>query len=226
MRTTNPIAALFAKSPFGPVQKHMKIVEECVSELIPLVEALLANDQAGIHRQQKRVFKLERKADDVKNQIRSSLPKSLFLPVDRRDLLDLLNAQDSIADSAQDVAGLLTLRKVEMHEKIAKLLPAYTQRNLDATRQCGKIIGELDELVEMGFRGRGVDHVLEMVEDLGKIESETDDQAMELVKVLFELEDKLRPLSLFIWYELIHQLGDVADYAEDVGDRLRLLIAR
>ncbi|MCP3982115.1 MAG: TIGR00153 family protein [bacterium] len=226
MRTTNPIAALFAKSPFGPVQQHMKIVEQCVAEVVPLVEALLAGKQDEVDRIKDRIFELEGQADDVKNQIRSTLPKSLFLPVDRRDLLDLLNAQDSIADSAQDVAGLLTLRRVEMDEEIAKRLPAFVQRTMDATTQCAQIIGELDELVEMGFRGRGVEHVLEMVEELGRIETETDEQAMDLVRALFKLEDRMKPLSLFLWYELIQRVGDIADYAEDVGDRLRLLVAR
>jgi hypothetical protein len=28
------------------------------------------------------------------------------------------------------------------------------------------------------------------------------------------------------WYQLIEWIGDLADYAEKVGDRLRLLIAR
>jgi uncharacterized protein Yka (UPF0111/DUF47 family) len=29
-----------------------------------------------------------------------------------------------------------------------------------------------------------------------------------------------------MWYQLIQWVGDLADYAEKVGDRLRLMIAR
>jgi uncharacterized protein Yka (UPF0111/DUF47 family) len=29
-----------------------------------------------------------------------------------------------------------------------------------------------------------------------------------------------------MWYQIIEWIGDLADYAEKVGDRLRLLIAR
>ena len=88
------------------------------------------------------------------------------------------------------------------------------------------MISELDELLEMGFRGRRVDRVIEMIEDLGRIETETDKHEMKLTEKLFQLEDEMKPLSVIFWYELFRLIADIADYAEDVGDRLRLLIAR
>lgn len=226
MRTTNPIAGLFGKSPFRPTQEHMKVVEECAKKIVPLFEALEADDTAAIHAVKDEIFALEEKADDIKNEIRSRLPKFLMMPVDRRDLLDLLNAQDSIADTVQDVAGLLTLRDMRVPEALAPKLGAYLQRTLDAVVQCGRVIGELDELVEAGFRGRAGEQVETMVAELGAIETETDDLGMELTRTLFDHEDGLKPLSVVFWYELVQRIGDIADYAEDVGDRLRLLIAR
>jgi hypothetical protein len=43
---------------------------------------------------------------------------------------------------------------------------------------------------------------------------------------LFAQEDNMKPVSVMFWYQLIQWVGDLADYAEKVGDRLRLLIAR
>ena len=43
---------------------------------------------------------------------------------------------------------------------------------------------------------------------------------------LFAQEDNMKPVSVMFWYQLIQWIGDLADYAEKVGDRLRLLIAR
>ena len=43
---------------------------------------------------------------------------------------------------------------------------------------------------------------------------------------LFEYEDSMGPLDVLFWYELLRRIGDIADYAEAVGDRLRLIIAR
>ena len=98
---SNPIAGLFGRSPFQPTQQHMEAVEKCAAEVIPLFEALLAADGEAVAERKRRIFSLEHEADEIKNQIRAHLPKSFFMPVDRRDLLDLLHAQDSIADTAQ-----------------------------------------------------------------------------------------------------------------------------
>jgi len=226
MRTTSPIAGLFGKSPFKPMQEHMKAVEECVTQTVSLFEALRDGDQERLLAAKDEIFELEQQADDIKNEIRSRLPKGLFMPVDRRDLLDLLNAQDSIADTAQDVAGLLVLRDMKVPDALKGQILPYVQRTLDAVIKCAEVINELDELVEAGFRGRAGDRVEEMVDALNAIEAETDDIGMDLTRTLFEHEDEMKPLSVIFWYEQIQLIGDIADYAEDVGDRLRLLIAR
>ena len=226
MRSTSPIAGLFGKSPFRPMQEHMKAVVDCVEQTIPLFEALRDGDREQLLAAKEEIFKFEQQADDIKNEIRSRLPKGLFMPVDRRDLLDLLNAQDSIADTAQDVAGLLELRNMEIPDVLKGNLLPYVQRTLDAVTKCAEVINELDELVEMGFRGRAGERVEEMVDALNAIEGETDDMGMELARTLFAHEDDLKPLTVIFWYQQIQHIGDIADYAEDVGDRLRLLIAR
>ncbi len=223
---SNPIAGLFGRSPFGPTQQHMKVVAKCATAVIPLFDALLDADDQGVETHKQQIFELEHEADDIKNEIRSHLPKSFLMPVDRRDLLDLLHAQDSIADTAQDVAGLVTLKTLEIPADFRQRLPSFVQRNIDAAHQCEKVIGQLDELLEMGFRGREVDRVEAMVQELSQIESETDDQEMELTRLLFRHEEGMSPGTFFLWYELFRRLADIADYSEDVGNRLRLLTAR
>ena len=88
------------------------------------------------------------------------------------------------------------------------------------------VIAELDELLAMGFRGREVDKVDGMLNELNEIEDETDELGIELARALFEHEDEMKPVSVMMWYRLIEWIGDLADYSEKVGDRLRLLIAK
>jgi len=226
MKSTNPMAGLFGKSPFKPIQTHMGVVVECVAEVPTLFQALIDGDQAKIEAQKDLIFQKEQAADEIKNQLRGQLPKSLLMPVDRRDLLDVLGMQDSIADTAQDIAGLLVERKMEVPEGMADPLMALVNRCVDTCDQAGKIIGELDELVEIGFRGREASRVEDMVEVLNKIEDDTDEMGMQLTRSLFSKEDTMSPVSVMFWYQLIQWIGDLADYAEKVGDRLRLLLAR
>ena len=226
MKSTNPMAALFGKSPFKPMQEHMRIVLACVAEVPGLFQALTDGDQAKLESQKNLIFEKENEADILKNELRGRLPKSIMMPVDRRDLLDVLGMQDSIADTAQDIAGLLVERKMEIPDGMAEPLMAMVNRCVDTCQQAGKIIEELDELVEMGFRGREANQVEDMVAKLNLIEDETDEMGMQLSRTLFAQEDNMKPVSVMFWYQLIQWIGDLADYAEKVGDRLRLLIAR
>ena len=139
------------------------------------------------------------------------------MPVDRRDLLDVLSMQDSIADTAQDIAGLLVERKMEVPDGMGEPLMKLVNRCVDTCEQAHKVIEELDELVEMGFRGREATEVEDMVEKLNKIEDETDEMGMALTRTLFAQEDSIKPVSVMFWYQLIQWIGDLADNAEKVG---------
>jgi len=88
------------------------------------------------------------------------------------------------------------------------------------------VIEELDALLAIGFRGREVDRVDEMLTQLNAIEDETDELGIALARALFNHEDELKPVSVMMWYQIIEWVGDLADYAEKVGDHLRLLIAK
>jgi len=226
MPTTTPFANLFGQSPFKALQRHMRVVLDCMREVPPLFEAVAAGDQERVRTLKDKIFELENDADTIKNELRSNLPKSLFMPVDRRDLLEVLQMQDSIADTAQDVAGLLVERPMGLPEFLKEPLMTLAERCVDACEHSGKIIEELDELLATGFRGREATRVEEMVEELNRIEEETDQLGLELTRRLFQHEDELKPVSVMMWYQLIQWVGDLADYAEKVGDRLRLLIAR
>jgi len=226
MPTTNPLAALFKRSPFKSMQEHMRCVIKCARLVEPLFEALIAGNQDEIEVIKDKIYEAEDQADHIKNKLRTNLPRSLFMPVDRRDLLEVLQMQDSIADTAQDIAGLLVERPMEVPEPMQKPLMQLTKRCIDACEQSAKVIEELDELLEMGFRGREATQVEAMVDELGQIEDEADELELQLVKILFQHEDEINPISVMMWYRLIEQTGDLADYAKKVGNRLRLLIAR
>jgi len=226
MPTTNPLAALFKRSPFKAMQEHMRCAVECARLVDPLFEALIAGNQVEVEAIKEKIYEAEDRADRIKNKLRINLPRSLFMPVDRRDLLEVLQMQDSIADTAQDIAGLLVERPMEVPESMKAPLRLLTARCIDACEQSAKVIEELDELLEMGFRGREATQVEAMVEELGQIEDEADELELQLTRILFQLEDEINPVSVMMWYRLIEWTGDLADYSKKVGNRLRLLIAR
>lgn len=226
MPPISPLANLFGKSPFKALQKHMRVTLDCAREVSSLFQALIAEDQDGVVAIKQRIFEKENVADKIKNELRTHLPKSMFMPVDRRDLLEVLQMQDSIADTAQDIAGLLVERPMLLPESLKEPMLTFVNRCIEACQQAADTIEELDELVETGFRGREMDKIEAMVDALNQIEHETDDMEHELTSILFKHEDEMNPISVMMWYQIIEWVGDLADFAEKVGDRLRLLIAR
>ncbi|MBT3347104.1 MAG: TIGR00153 family protein [Thiotrichales bacterium] len=221
------ISSLFGgASPFTSLQQHMRHVLTCVREMPSFIDAVILEEQDKVELLKEKIFTAENDADRAKNGLRDHLPKSLFMPVDRRDLLAVLTTQDSIADVAQDIAGLFIERPMSVPEPMQKLLVELTNSCVDVCEHYGKIVEELDELVEMGFRGHEAERVEKMLEQLNLLEDKTDDQGIELTQILHRNEQDIDPVSVMLWRQIIEWIGDLADNAEKSGDRLRLLIAR
>lgn len=217
---------LFGRSPIKPLQEHMAKVQACVEQLTPLFEALITNDQDAVANARAEIAKLENDADELKWELRHHLPTGLFMPVDRRDLLEVLMMQDKIANQAKDIAGLILGRRMTLPKQMHEPFRKFGKRSIDASGQALRVIRELDELVETGFRGIEVERVQDMINELNAIESDTDKIQVELRDILFELEDDLRPTDVMFTYRLVEGVGKVADLAQRVGSRLQLLLAR
>jgi len=121
--------------------------------------------------------------------------------------IEILDLQDSIADTAQDIAGMLMVRRPKIIGAIQGPLMSLTQRCLEACGQMARIMEELDELVETGFRGPESEIVLNMIDELNRIETDTDEKAIILLNELFAHEAELDPISLMVWHRLINFIG-------------------
>lgn len=222
---TSPIFSVFGRSPVRPLQKHMSAVIACVDQFLPFLEAVKANDWELAEKYQKKITRLENDADKLKSDLRTHLPKSLFLPVARTDLLELLTMQDRVANRTQDIAGLMLGRKMILPEQIASDFFIFAKLCVKATHQAKKAIFELDELFETGFSGNEVHLIEDMIEKLSTIEHETDTMQVALRKALFIIETELPPIEVMFLYKIIEWTGDLADRAQSIGDRLEILMA-
>jgi len=226
MAPTNPIYRLFGHSPIGPLQAHMNKVNQCVQTLPAFFEGVFNNDWQEAAKQQAKIAELEREADELKKQLRLNLPRSLFLPVQRGDLLEMLTMQDKIANRAKDIAGIILGRQLKFPPEIVTHYSDLLKRCLDATSQAHKAISELDSLLEAGFRGHEANLVEEMIHILDDIENDTDAIQVRVRRQLYELEKDLLPVNVVFLYKVIEWTGDLADRAQLVGGQLELMLAR
>src|SRR5437868_6129719 len=100
------IVNLFGRSPFIPLRQHMEKVALCVRLLSQLFDALLGQRYDRVQEIALQIQSYEHEADRTKNDLRNHLPKSLFLPIDRTQLLEILTLQDRLADKAEDISVL------------------------------------------------------------------------------------------------------------------------
>jgi len=223
---TTPFLNMFGPSPIRPLEEHMSKVHTCVKELEPFFEAVFTKDWKKADTLQHEIVRLENEADDIKRELRLHLPKSLFMPVSRSDVLELLTVQDRLANKARDIAGVILGRKMEMPEPIIPLFKVFLKRCLDASRQADIVIHELDELMETGFSGSEVKLVDQMIAELAQIEHDTDEMQIRLRAILLSLEAISPPIHMMFLYKIIEWTGELADSAHEVGDRLQILTAR
>ena len=220
----NVLANIFGRSPVQPLEKHIEVAFRCAKKLRPFFTAAVKGNWERAISYRNEIEELEHKADDLKKQIRLHLPKSLFMPVPREDLLELLLVQDMIANRTKDVSGLVLGRKLRVPASISKQFLEFVDRNIDAAKQARKSVRELDELFTSGFRGAEVNLVQELIEELDRIETDTDEKQAELRAALYEIEDTLKPVDAVFMYQVIELTGEIADMAERVGRRLELLL--
>ncbi|MEH8021591.1 MULTISPECIES: TIGR00153 family protein [Rheinheimera] len=218
--------SMFAKSPIKPIEEHIRKVHEASELLLPFFDAVYQQDWQLAADVRKKIVMLEKEADILKREIRVNLPRGLFLPVERTDILELVSQQDKIANKTKDISGRVLGRELLIPVSLQEGFKLYLQRCIDATTLACEVINELEELLQTGFRGREVDLVIKMVERLDRIEADTDAMQIKLRRDLRVTEQELNPIDVMFLYRTLEWVGDLADVALKVGSRLEIMLAR
>lgn len=222
----NSILGVFAKSPIKPLQEHIHIVQQCAQQLVPFFEACAEENWEKAADVRTKLSQLERAADKLKREVRTNLPKGLFMPVDRTDILELITQQDSIANTAKDISGRIIGRKLAIPTQVQTEFMEYLKCCIETSGFAVKAIDELDELVETGFQGKELKIIDNLLNELDAVEDSSDKMQIKLRHSLHGIEQGLNPVDVVFLYNVIDWVGDLADLAERVGDRLELMLAR
>lgn len=220
------IMSLFTQSPFKPLLRHMDKVKSCIELIKPLFKAQEAMDYDKILLISEKIMKLEHEADIIKDQIRSTIPRSIFLPVDKRDFDHLLSVQDDIADAVEDLAVLLTIKKLTTPEKIKDSLNDVVDHVVEMSLKGCDLIYELDTLLEASFGGSEAEKVERGAQMLSHSEWEADKKQFVLAQKIYSDDPPLSPADLMLWTDVNKKLGGVADRTEQIGKVLRIFLSK
>ena len=220
------LSGLLRGSPFKPIQEHMRVVFSCVCLVPPLFDAVYRLDNNQVVDFANQISELETKADQLKSIFRLTMPKSLFLPVDRKDLLSLIAEQDKIADTAEDIGKTFLFRDMAVPEGIKALLDELLEGTMEICAAAKQMIEELDELLEVGFAGRELDKVAQMIAGVRRSEHNIDEIIHRIRRKLFTIEKDLNPVSVMFWYRIIDLVARLSDQSENLADRVLLFLSK
>ena len=226
MARTDNITSLFGKSPIVPLQKHMKQVHSCLKDFAVFAKAANTQDWEKAETVCISINNKEEKADKLKKKLRMNLPSTFMMPFSRRDLLDVLLIQDSIANITKDLTGLMMTRHMVFPKEIADDFIKLAELCIKTSGAALMAINELDELLETAFSSRNRKIVGKMIKTVNELEHETDDAQNDIRNKLFVLEPDLPPVDVMFYYRAIEWLGETADAAQKVGSRFEVMLTK
>ena len=226
MTNKGNISSLFGKSPISPLQQHMKKVHSCIKEFGVFAKAANAEDWEKAQAAQISIAQKEHKADKLKKKLRMNLPSTFMMPFSRRDLLDVLLIQDSIANITKDLAGLMMTRRMVFPKEFAEDFINLTGLCIKTSAAALVAINELDELLETAFSSRERKIVDQMIKKINELEHDTDIAQSKIREKLFALESSLAPVDVMFYYRAIEWLGETADAAQKVGSRFEVMLTK
>lgn len=197
----------------------------CVDLLGDIITASAQEDWDRVEELHASLMETKSDADEIKRDIRTHLPTSLFLPVARSDLLELLRIQDDITFRCKDAATMVLIRKMVIPQELLAPSTAFFESTQSITRQAQTVINELDELLETGFRGKEADFVATLISRLDEMESSNEKTEFELLREVVKQEQSMPPVDAIFLYKFIDCIGSIAHSARKAGSRLLVLMA-
>lgn len=216
-----------AESPFIPLEMHAKKGVLAVEKLAEAMDAYCRGDTKRLEELTAEIDALEHEADIIKQKIRASIPASVRLPVDKKDLLSFLKQQDSIADFAQTSAYWMTLRPCKsLPAEVKEGFIELTASALKTAKLYNDVIDAIYKLLATSFSKEEIKETLTIIPEVEKLEHEVDVQETALLKKIFEHEDAIGGAGVCHLIGLVGRIGNIADKSANAADRLRTMILR
>ena len=223
----SPIEDMFRKSPFKALHLHAEKAGEAVQKLEGIMQAFCDADTKRVLEISEEISAIEHEADIIKESIRNNLPSSLLLPVNRQDFLAFLKPQDSIPDSAEDVASLMTLRSTyNLPSDLKEDLMDIVKASIKTIDEYEKLMDELSKVIKTSFRKEEVRKALSLISIVEKHEHEIDKIGLILGRKIFSIEDEIGAVGVYHLNEIVKKLGEISNYAARASDMLRVMLSK
>ncbi len=219
------LSDVLSSSPLSIMERHAEACLDCVKRLDSYFEAAQGGNWAKAEKLQLEISRLEGIADDIKMDVRRNLPRGLWMSVSRADLLELVRMQDKMANETKDIAGLSLGRQLAFPEKVEKSLFKFIATVLEAAEKSVEVVSATRELSRTAFGARQAKAIVSKCLLVEKIERRSDEMQLKLRAKLRKHEEEISPVDAIFLYQLLSNIGEIADHAEKVSHRAQIIAA-
>ena len=217
------ISEVISNSPLALLERHAGVCVDCVERLPLYFEEAQAGRWGRAGEVREDICRFEGLADELKQDVRSNLPRGLWMSVSRADLLELVRVQDKMANGAEEVSGISLDRQLAFPARLSDDIKQFMDIIMDVSRTVAKIIGATRELSRSAFGTRQTNAILDFVSQVEAGKRRSDDLQAVLRAKLRECEAELPPIDAIFLYQLLAGIGDIADNAEKVAHRAQII---
>ena len=217
------ISEVISNSPLALLERHAGVCVDCVERLPLYFAEAQANRWGRASDVREEICRFEGLADELKQDVRSNLPRGLWMSVSRADLLELVRVQDKMANGVKEVSGISLGRQLAFPAAMTSELADFVGVVTQVGRAVVKIIGATRELSRSAFGTRQTNIILELVSAVEADERRSDEMQAILRARLREHEMELSAVDAIFLYQLLAAIGDIADNAEKVAHRAQII---
>ena len=210
-------------SPLAMLEEHVHGCAKCVAKLPKYFEAAQAGQWERARKTQEDTAALVSAADDLKGAVRKNLPRGLWMSVSRTDLLEMVRMQDKMANDTKDVVGLSLGRQLAFPKQLEKSLGKYIATVVDSAHAAVAVVSATRDLTRAAFGARQIKAISSRAVAVERLERKSDDLQSKLRAKLMAHEEKLSPIDAMFLYQLLLQMGEIADSAEKVAHRAQII---
>jgi uncharacterized protein len=205
----------------------MMKVHECAEGLVALTDAYLAGDGERVPALVADVVRLEEEADAIKREIREELSHSMFTAVQRAEVINLLKAQDDVADDCLEVAQWMEVRPTHVPDSLASALRGLCGKVVATSEALAETTKRLRATLESAVAGTSEAETSASAEAVRTARHDVEREAHEVMKRVFAFEAELGGVGVFALAQIVSDLSKAAESAENAADCIaRLIIHR
>jgi len=206
------------------LREHSNKVHQCVELIQSLADALLAEDYEKIWTLHEQMCRIRDEVDQSKLSLYGQIKEMHFHSAGGYAFSQYLACQDKVANSSQDFAELLPLRKTTIPTELRDDFRALVAQVVNVGKRTMSLAEGLCSEAETVCTDTEAQSLLDAIRGIMDDNSQARRHEMEFARHLYSLEKQLDLVTIMSLDKYCATLREVADYAERAADHLCLMI--